>query len=193
MSEETVSPLLAAAAVAVVFLSLALIVAVEMPGARMLRAGVARFSQVGAFAVAAVAMGGSLYYSEIVSFVPCEFCWYQRIAMYPLAVILFVAVVTRARIATRYIATVAAIGLALSTYHYQLQLFPEQATTCSEGVPCSVQFVDQFGFVSIPFMAGCGFLAILFLQVADWRARRLAAAWDEDRFYAVPAGSSQPA
>ena len=171
MSEATVSPILALAALLIVPATLALTLAVEAPGARQLRILLADHGQVLALLVTGVATAGSLYYSEYVGFVPCEFCWYQRIAMYPLAVMFLVAVVTRADIPARYTAVIAAIGLALSIYHYQLQLFPEQAGVCSGGVPCNVQYVNEFGMVSIPFMAGCGFLAVLLILLARWRAQ----------------------
>jgi disulfide bond formation protein DsbB len=173
MDESTVSPLLAVAALAAVFASLGTAMAVDVPSAVQVRRLVMRYAHAGAFAVAAVAMAGSLYYSEVAEFVPCEFCWYQRIAMYPLAVMLLVALATRQQMPARYPVVVAAIGLALSIYHYQLQLFPEQSTVCTVGVPCTARYVWEFGMVSIPFMAGCGFVAILVLYAARWRAGRL--------------------
>ena len=119
-------------------------------------------------------MAASLYYSEGAGFVPCEFCWYQRIAMYPLAVILLVAGITRGDRVAKYVMPIAAIGLALSVYHYQLQVFPEQGGACSSGVPCTARYVEEFGFISIPFMAGCAFLSVLALQLGMIRARRAA-------------------
>src|SRR5690606_12994080 len=110
----------------VVFVALGLNMAVDLPRAHAVRAAVVRRAQWGALAVAAVAMGGSLYYSEVAEFLPCEFCWYQRIAMYPLAVVLLIATVTRQQLPARYPVIVAGIGLLISIYHYQLQLFPEQ-------------------------------------------------------------------
>ena len=119
-----------------------------------------------AWLVAAVATAGSLYYSEVAHFEPCRFCWYQRIFMYPLAVILVIAAVRRDREIWRYALPLSAIGLLVSLYHYQLQLFPEQGSgACSSGVPCTVKYVEQFGFATIPFMAGCGFLAIFVLML----------------------------
>ncbi len=172
VSESTISPILALLALAAVGGSVAVALAAGAPGAHALRSLVLRQGRWMMFAVAAVATAASLYYSESAGFVPCEFCWYQRIAMYPLAVVLGVAAVTRDRAVAKYVIPIAAIGLALSIYHYQLQLFPEQATACTSGVPCTARYVDEFGFISIPFMAGCGFLAILALNVATWRARR---------------------
>jgi len=179
MDRELITALLATAALLVVPLSLVLAVAVGHSRAFDLRQVVLDHVQVPALAIAATAMAGSLYYSEIAHFTPCEFCWYQRIAMYPIAVILLVAVGTRDGVPARYVVVLALIGLGLSTYHYQLQLFPDQATTCSTtGTPCTTQWVDEFDFVSIPFMAGCGFAAILMLYLARWRAARAEERWD---------------
>jgi disulfide bond formation protein DsbB len=175
MSEETASPLLAGGALAAAFAALVLQIVVDAPAARAVHRFVVDRVQWPALVVTAAATSGSLYYSESVGFVPCEFCWFQRVIMYSLLVILAVAVVTRDRIPARYVVALATIGLGLSIYHYQLQLTPEQGSVCSTGVPCTIRYVEQFGFVSIPFMAGCGFLAILLLYLARWRAARFMA------------------
>lgn len=172
MSEDVISRILAIAALFAVGGSLALALGVASPAAVQLRDLALRRGEAMTLVVAATAMLGSLYYSEVAHFVPCEFCWYQRIAMYPIAVLLVVAAVTRQHLQARYVVTLAAIGLLLSIYHYQLELFPEQATKCSAGVPCSVRYVEEFGFISIAFMAGSGFLSILLLHLAMFRARR---------------------
>jgi len=168
--EETFSPSIATLSIAVVLVVLSAMLLAELRPAESLRVVLYNHAQKGMLAVAAVAMASSLYYSEIANFTPCELCWFQRIAMYPLAVLLLVAVVTRSRLDSRYVVTMSGIGLSISIYHYQLQLFPDQAQICTGGVvSCTVKFVDEFGFVSIPFMAGAGFLTILLLQVAEWR------------------------
>ncbi|MCB0997351.1 MAG: disulfide bond formation protein B [Acidimicrobiales bacterium] len=120
-----------------------------------------------AFVVAATAMLGSLYYSERAHYTPCEFCWYQRICMYPLAGILLIAAIRRDRRIGLYGLPLAIAGVCLSIYHYQLQLFPDQGSSCDTTAPCTFQWVDQFGFMSIPFMAGCGFVAIIGLLTAS--------------------------
>jgi disulfide bond formation protein DsbB len=171
MSESTVSPILALLALLAAAGSIALALSIGAPGAYNLRAFVGERGRWLAFLVAGSAVAASLYYSESAGFIPCEFCWYQRIAMYPVAAILLIAAITRDERAVRYVIPIAVIGLGLSIYHYQLQLFPEQATACSSGVPCNAQYVDEFGFVSIPFMAGCGFIAVIALHVAMLRAR----------------------
>ncbi|OAI43585.1 hypothetical protein AYO38_10580 [bacterium SCGC AG-212-C10] len=179
MSESTASPIIAFTAIGTVFVSLFVLMAIEPPMAHAARSFVERHVQKAMFLIAGGAMAGSLYYSESVGFIPCEFCWFQRIAMYSLAIVLFVAVVSRGNLDGRFVVALAAVGLALSIYHYQLQLFPEQGKLCQTGVSCTTKDVNQWGFVTIPFMAGCGFVSILILQVARWRGAYLRRHLDE--------------
>ena len=123
-------------------------------------------------AIAAVATAGSLYYSEVAGYPPCEMCWYQRICMYSLVPVLAVAVARRDRRGGWYALPLAVAGLGLSVYHYQLQLLPDQGSTCDVSAPCTYQWVDSLGFVSIPFMAGCGFVGVAGLAVLSLRSRR---------------------
>ncbi|HML97108.1 MAG TPA: disulfide bond formation protein B [Tepidiformaceae bacterium] len=169
-SEQYVSPILAAASIAVVFAVLIGIMVAELPSGERVRTLFDQHAQKLMLAVSLTATLGSLYYSEVVEFIPCEFCWFQRIVMYPIAILLIVALATRSRIEPKYIVTLAAIGVPLSIYHYQLQLFPEQGQICSGVISCTDKNVEEFGIVSIPFMAGAGFISILLLQVAEWRA-----------------------
>src|SRR5206468_2126378 len=103
--------------------------------------------------VAALAMAGSLYFSEVLHLPPCRLCWYQRIAMYPLVVTLGVAAVRRDLSgARRFVIPPALIGAAIAAYHYQLERFPLQPTfSCGAETPCNVTLFLRFGFVSIPF------------------------------------------
>jgi len=112
-----------------------------------------------AAAIATVSMLGSLYYSEIRGFTPCELCWYQRIAMYSLAIILVVAVIRRDTQIAPYAATLSVIGFGISSYHYYVQMFGG-GDACGLDASCAVRWVDTFGFVSIPFMAGAGFFGV---------------------------------
>lgn len=111
--------------------------------------------------IAWVATLGSLYYSEVVGFEPCRYCWFQRIAMYPLAPLLTVAVIVRDRRVWRYAAPLAAVGAGIAAWHYTVQRFPQLLSSeCSLTAPCTATLVWQFGFISIPYMALSGFLAI---------------------------------
>jgi disulfide bond formation protein DsbB len=120
------------------------------------------------FVVAATAMLGSLYLSEIAHLVPCVFCWYQRIAMYPIAIILLIAAVRRDHGIRIYAGVLAAIGAAIAAYHRLLQIFPElDSGTCGTGVPCTAAWFEIFGFITIPYMALSAFLLILALLWVD--------------------------
>ena len=114
-----------------------------------------------AWVVALVATLGSLYYSEVAHLPPCTLCWYQRIAIYPLAIVLAIAAVRSDFGVRRYVLPVVAIGAAISAYHYQLERFPSQTTlACSVEVPCTTVWVWQLHYISIPFMAFSAFALI---------------------------------
>jgi disulfide bond formation protein DsbB len=127
-----------------------------------------------AWMVAIVATLGSLYFSEIRMFVPCLLCWWQRIFMYPLVLLLAVATFRGDSGIWRYALPLSAIGLATSTYHYLLQKVPGLGApaSCAVGVPCTVQYVNYFGFITIPFMAGIAFLLITIALVALARSEK---------------------
>ncbi len=114
-----------------------------------------------AWLVAVTATLGSLYYSEVAGFEPCRLCWYQRIAMYPLAVILGIAAWRHDGAVRRYALPLAVVGGAIAGYHYALQRFPDlDAGACTVGIPCSAIWVERFGFVTIPYMALSGFALV---------------------------------
>jgi len=117
-----------------------------------------------AWIVALVATVGSLIYSEIAHFEPCRLCWFQRIAMYPMALVLLVGAIRREFQVKFYALPLALIGLGISIYHYIVQRFPNlEGGACDPDNPCSAILVDIFGFISIPFMAGAGFIVIAVL------------------------------
>ncbi len=114
-----------------------------------------------AWLISAVSAGGSLYYSEIIGFTPCLLCWYQRIAMYPLVPVLGVAAFAADTWSWRYSLPLALVGLGIAAYHVTIQFRPAlEVMSCTAGVPCTARYVSAFGFVSIPVMAGSGFLLI---------------------------------
>jgi disulfide bond formation protein DsbB len=118
-----------------------------------------------AWLVALVATVGSLIYSEIYHLVPCRLCWFQRIAMYPMSVVLLVGAIRREFMVKFYTLPLALLGLGISIYHYLLQRFPnlEATSACDPDNPCSLILVNIFNFISIPFMAGAGFIVIAVL------------------------------
>ncbi len=128
----------------------------------------------GAWAAALAAMLGSLYFSEIANFPPCVLCWYQRICMYPLVVILGFAIVKKARDLVLPAFVLAGVGWIISIYHNLLyyKILPEAAAPCIAGVSCTTKFIEWFGFITIPLLAFLGFTAILIGLIIYWRSQR---------------------
>jgi disulfide bond formation protein DsbB/mono/diheme cytochrome c family protein len=124
-----------------------------------------RFSNMslyGALLVAWVAMMGSLYFSEVRHFIPCVLCWYQRILMYPLALLIAIGILRRDQHLPYLVLPFSLVGQGLSTYHYLLEkttLFGAP-TACSGGVSCLTQWINWFGFITIPFLAMVAFMLI---------------------------------
>ena len=117
-----------------------------------------------AWAVATLATAGSLFFSEVAGFTPCRLCWYQRAAMYPLVALLGVAA-WRGGLGVRWVAwPFAAAGGAISAYHYGLEWFPSlEGGACDPRAPCTVRWVWELGYVSIPMMALTAFALIAVL------------------------------
>lgn len=112
--------------------------------------------------VTSVSMIGSLYFSEAVNYRPCVLCWYQRIAMYSLAIILVIAAIRKDKAIRPYAMALAGIGAVISAYHWLLERWPSIDTgSCSADAPCSVPYFEVFGFVSLAFMAFCAFVTVI--------------------------------
>jgi disulfide bond formation protein DsbB len=126
------------------------------------------------FVAAAVATGGSLYFSESAGFVPCELCWYQRICMYPLSITTLLAALVRDRRAARYLLPLPVFGAGVSTYHILVENgVVGQAQGCLISAPggCATKWINEFGYVTIPTLALTGFaLAFAFLLLAAFES-----------------------
>jgi disulfide bond formation protein DsbB len=115
-----------------------------------------------AFIVSLVATGGSLFLSEVLGFIPCSLCWYQRIMMYPLVLLLGRAAILDDRKIAGYALPLSIIGGLISTYHYAKQKIPgfNEFAPCNVGIPCNTDYLDWFGFITIPFLALVAFIMI---------------------------------
>lgn len=203
MSFTTVTTVLAVLALIadalVVLVLLALILSRVSGGSggwwSQVRLGVAPFALPLAFVAAAIAMSGSLYLSEVVHLTPCKLCWFQRICMYPLVLLLGIAMFRRDLFtAKRYLVPLAGIGALISAYHYQLERIPQRPIlSCGIGEPsCAQAVLNVFGFVSVPFLALAAFLLIVTLVTL---AREPEVAWagqdEEDGGGATASGSGE--
>jgi|SRR5690625_1668154 len=111
---------------------------------------------------ALLATAGSLFYSEVMGYTPCELCWIQRIFMYPLVIIYGVAIVKKNMDIAFSGIFLSGIGMLISLYHYGLQKIPALQNSggfCGT-IPCNLQYVNYFGFMTIPFLAGGAFFII---------------------------------
>jgi len=115
--------------------------------------------------VATVATLGSLFFSEVMKFPPCTLCWYQRIAMYPLVIILLSGMIPFDKSVFRYATPFVGVGWLLGLYHNLLhyEIIPESASPCSQGVPCSAKYIEWFGFLTIPMLSIIAFTMIAIL------------------------------
>jgi disulfide bond formation protein DsbB len=124
-----------------------------------------------AFVVAAIATGGSLFFSEIAHFVPCELCWYQRICMYPLSILtLFLASHGDHR-AARYLLPLPVVGAGVSIYHLLIEnkviSEPAQCLISAPGTGCGTKWINEFGYITIPTLALTAFVLLIgFLGLA---------------------------
>ena len=122
---------------------------------------------------ALVATLGSLFYSEVANFIPCRLCWFQRIAMYPLAVILFAAALRRdVRGAVLYAIWFPIVGALIAAWHIYIQINPEaESAVCKTGASCAAKWVNEFGYVTIPVLSLTAFSAIFTLLAMAWSRR----------------------
>ena len=120
-----------------------------------------------AWEVAMIATLGSLYFSEIRGFIPCDLCWFQRIFMYPLTLILGIATFQNDHSIKKIVFPMAIIGGSISVMHYLEQKIPGFGgiKPCVSGVPCNAEYINWFGFVTIPFLAFTAFSLITIFMI----------------------------
>lgn len=114
------------------------------------------------WAISFIATSGSLYLSEIMKYEPCNLCWYQRISMYPLVILLGIAIIKKDYKISTYSLTISTVGFFISTYHYLIQKVPilSNITTCGR-VPCTGDYLNFYEFITIPFLCLIAFLIII--------------------------------
>jgi disulfide bond formation protein DsbB len=126
-----------------------------------LRDGISPFALQIAWIVAVLATFGSLFLQFAEQLNPCEFCWFQRICMYPLSLLLGIAAFRGdVQVARRYFIWLSLVGAGLAIYHYQLERVPGEPTVCGTAVPCNIAVINIFGFISVPFLSMAAFLLI---------------------------------
>lgn len=169
MTPEQVSTVFALMAIAGTALGVAVLVALAIPGPRArVRSVLAGQGSALAWLVATIATLGSLYLSEVAHFTPCRLCWFQRVAMYPLVVVLGIGALRRDRGVRLPGLVLAGLGLAVNVWHLAIEVRPSlEGGSCDPFNPCSLRWVEALGFWTIPRMATVAFALIILALAAD--------------------------
>lgn len=116
-----------------------------------------------AWVTALLGMVGSLYFQYVLHFQPCVLCWYQRIAMYPLVIILGVGIMGKDKNFLWSALPLSIVGLLISIYQNLLYygILPEAAAPCTLGVSCTTRYINLFGFLDVPQLSLLSFIAII--------------------------------
>jgi len=125
--------------------------------------------------ITSISVLGSLFFSEIMDFPPCALCWYQRVFMFPLAIILLIGLFPYDKSTIKFALPLAAGGLGFSIYHNLIYsgFIPENLQPCSQGVSCSEKYIDLFGFLTIPMLSLSSFFIIVsLLSIFLWRVNK---------------------
>lgn len=119
----------------------------------------------GAWLVAGASTLGALFFGEVMQLPPCVLCWYQRIFMFPLVLILPIGLFPFDPKVVRYALALAIAGWLFAAFHLLLVagVIPESIQPCAQGVPCSATVIEWFGFVTIPLLSVIAFSTIIVL------------------------------
>ncbi|MFZ4099156.1 MAG: disulfide bond formation protein B [Chlamydiia bacterium] len=126
-----------------------------------------RFGLYFAWFLATIATIGSLFFSDVLYFEPCSLCWYQRICLFPLAIILGLAAYDKNHYVVRYVLPLPILGSLFALYQILQQRIPgfSPINLCGAGPHCDEDPLMLFGFLSIAMLAFAGFLAVTFFLV----------------------------
>jgi disulfide bond formation protein DsbB len=116
---------------------------------------------------AIVATLGSMFFSDVLLYKPCLLCWYQRIAMFPLAIALATGIIIKDKNTYLFVLWPALIGWTIAVYHNLLyyKIIPDDLAPCETGVSCTTKYVEYFGFITIPLLAFTAFSVIILLML----------------------------
>jgi disulfide bond formation protein DsbB len=113
-----------------------------------------------AWLIAVVATGGSLYFSEVRHFAPCSLCWFQRMFMYPLVIVLGMASFRQDKTIVPYVLPLSLIGMLIAIWHVIEENTGVSIGMCNVGVPCTVKYINWLGFITIPVLSLTAFTLI---------------------------------
>ena len=115
-----------------------------------------------AWTVALLGTLGSLFFSNALGWLPCVLCWYQRILLYPLLIILTVGVLRDSDDLEFFVLPFSFLGIGVSIFHNLLQygIIPEKLSPCTNGVSCTIPYHFFFNWLTVPLLSLCAFIVI---------------------------------
>lgn len=121
-----------------------------------------------AWALALTATLGALFIGEVLGQTPCVLCWYQRSAMFPLALILGIGALTEDHTVRRYALPLALAGGAVALWHSGLYagLLPEAVAPCTREGPSCTDAAMTIGGLPIPYLSLAAFAGIALCLLA---------------------------
>lgn len=122
---------------------------------------VKKYSTLIIFIISFLAMCISLIYSNFFGYTPCYLCWFQRIFIYPSVLFSAIAMYRKDNHIVSYIESLSWFGLIFSIYHNITYYTGVSPLPCDVGASCTLHYVSEFGFVTIPFMALVSFISII--------------------------------
>ena len=124
-----------------------------------------------AWVIALIGLFCSLFFGEILHHEPCRLCWYQRVCLFPLVILLGIAAYREDSRIIIYALPLTILGAFLAFYQLLGTFVPSLSSPklCGSEVDCSENMVELFGFLSFPLVSFIGFLLIGFFL---WQARK---------------------
>ncbi|MCC4116570.1 disulfide bond formation protein B [Aromatoleum toluclasticum] len=127
-----------------------------------------------AWVIASMSTLGALFFGEVMKLPTCVLCWYQRIFMFPLVLILPAGLFPFDRKVVRYALPLVVVGWLIAVFHQLLVLgvIPEEVRPCTQGIPCSQTVIEWFGFLTIPLLSVIAFSTLFALLVVTHLRRQ---------------------
>jgi len=124
--------------------------------------------------IASTSTAGSLFFSYVMQFAPCVLCWYQRIFLFPLVIILAIGLFPFDKSVVKYALPLALAGWLTALYHTLLYsgVIPKNIQPCAQGVSCTEEYINLFGFITIPMLSLLSFSTIIALLIFIIRMNR---------------------
>lgn len=118
------------------------------------------------FMISLASIFGSLFFSEVMKFPPCNLCWYQRIFIYPVALIILTGLFWGSKDTNKILTPFISIGLIFAIYHNLVYYKVIQVIVpCTESAPCTTQQLNYLGFITIPLLSLSAFITLLILNL----------------------------